>query len=164
MTNLAKNRDCLRLLLFALGIHVSMACPAAEPTREFEIKDDRAYLGGKQVDLWGLRCGNALFSESVTERHIRNLDNMTAHGINLIGVYIQGSNAGWPNADGNLNGFTRDGKLKPVVAKRLESLIRAADERGMVVMVGLFTPAQRPRLLRRRRCAKCNRECRQIFT
>jgi len=92
------------------------------------------------VDLWGLRCGNALFSEAVTERHIRNFDNMAAHGINLIGVYIQGSNAGWPNPDANLNGFTRDGKLRPEVAARLERLLREADRRGMVVMVGLFTP------------------------
>ena len=53
-------------------------------TREFEIKNDRAYLGGHEVDLWGLRCGNALHSEAITERHIRNLDNMAAHGINLI--------------------------------------------------------------------------------
>jgi hypothetical protein len=108
-------------------------------TREFEIKSDRAYLGGHEVDLWGLRCGNALHSEAITERHIRNLDNMAAHGINLIGVYIQGSNAGWPDADAAVNGFTRDGKLKPLVAQRLETLIREADRRGMVVMVGLFT-------------------------
>ncbi len=111
--------------------------PAA--TKEFEIRQDRAYLGGQQVDLWGLRCGNALHSEAIAERHIRNLDNMAAHGINLIGVYIQGSNAGWPDADAALNGFARDGKLKPAVAKRLETLIREADQRGMVVMVGLMT-------------------------
>jgi hypothetical protein len=111
--------------------------PAA--TREFEIRNDRACLGGHEVDLWGLRCGNALHSEAITERHIRNLDNMAAHGINLIGAYIQGSNGGWPDPDAALNGFTRDGKLKPVVAKRLEMLIRAADQRGMVVMVGLLT-------------------------
>jgi hypothetical protein len=41
-------------------------------TREFEIKGDRAYLGGEPVELWGLRCGNALHSEAITERHIRN--------------------------------------------------------------------------------------------
>ena len=62
--------------------------PAA--THEFEIRNDRAYLGGHEVDLRGLRCGNALYSEAVTERHIGNLDNMVAHGINLLGVYIQG--------------------------------------------------------------------------
>lgn len=131
------------LLLFAVGF-ASGRGPAAgqepEATREFEIRNDRAYVGGHPVKLWGLRCGNALHSTAITERHLRNLDNMAAHGINLIGVYIQGSNAGWPDADAALNGFTRAGKLKPEVARRLEELIRAADQRGMVVMVGLFTP------------------------
>jgi hypothetical protein len=111
-----------------------------QPTREFAIRGDRAYLGGNEVDLWGLRCGNALYSPAVTERHVRNLDNMTAHGINAIGVYIQGANAGWPNPEAGLDGYTRDGGLKPDVARRLEWLIREADRRGMVVMVGLLSP------------------------
>lgn len=113
---------------------------APSPTRQFEIKADRAYLGGQPVKLWGLRFGNALHSEVITERHIRNLDNMAAHGINLLGVYLQGSNAGWPNADAAANGFTRTGILRPETAARLENLVREADRRGMVVMVGLFSP------------------------
>lgn len=114
--------------------------PPAEPTREFAIEGDRAILAGKEVDLWGLRCGNALLSDTVTERHINNLDNMVAHGINFLGLYVQGSNGGWPNLDAGLNGYHRDGKLKPDVARRLEWLVREADKRGMVVMVGLFSP------------------------
>ena len=127
------------VVLTVLGFGPTSAADEPAATRAFEIRNDRAYLGGQQVDLWGLRCGNALHSEAITERHIRNLDNMAAHGINLIGVYIQGSNAGWPDADAALNGFARDGKLKPAVAKRMEAMVRAADQRGMVVMVGLFT-------------------------
>lgn len=118
------------------------ACALAdEPqgTREFEVRNDRAYLGGKEVDLWGLRCGNALHSWTVTERHVRALDNMVAHGINLIGVYIQGSNGGYPDPNAGLNGFGRDGALNAAVARRLEWLVREADKRGMVVMVGLFS-------------------------
>lgn len=110
------------------------------PTREFEIRHDRPYLGGQPIDLWGLRCGNALYSEVVTERHIRNFDNMVEHGINCIGVYIQGTNAGYPDPDAGLDGFRRDGRLKPEVARRLEWLIREADKRGMVVMVGILGP------------------------
>lgn len=136
---------CLRCvaitLLFLMALAgQTVAADAPAPTREFEIRKDRAYLGGQPVDLWGLRCGNALHSEGITERHVRNLDNMAAHGINLIGVYIQGSNAGWPDPDAGTNGFTRDGKLRPEIAARLESLVREADRRGMVVMVGLFSP------------------------
>lgn len=110
------------------------------PTREFEIIDDRAHLGGEPVELWGLRCGNALHSATVTERHVRALDNMVAHGINLIGVYIQGSNGGYPDFDAGVNGFDRLGNLKGSAKKRLEWLVREADARGMVVMVGLFSP------------------------
>jgi hypothetical protein len=135
-------------LALLVGVLAQIVAPgltahaAEEPvaTREFEIKNDRPYLGGQPIDLWGLRCGNAQFSEAVTERHIRNFDNMNAHGINMIGVYIQGANGGWPNSEAGLNGFTRDGKIKLAVAARMERLIREADKRGMVVMVGLISP------------------------
>lgn len=109
-------------------------------TREFSIKDDRPYLGGKPIQIWGLRCGNALFSQGVTERHVRNLDNMVGHGINCIGVYIQGSNGGAPDPESGRNGYTPVGQLRPEFARRLEWLVREADARGMVVMVGLFSP------------------------
>ena len=62
-------------------------------------------------------------------RHITNLDNMASHGINLVGFYIQGANAGWPNPEAGLNGFTRDGRIKPEVARRLERLVREPDRR-----------------------------------
>ncbi len=109
-------------------------------TKEFEIRDDRPYLGGRPVKLWGLRAGNALMSPAVTERHVNALDTMVAHGINLIGVYIQGSNGGWPDAEAGKNGYTPEGHLKEDFARRLEWLVREADRRGMVVMVGLFSP------------------------
>src|SRR5262245_37700799 len=98
----------IRLVLPAL-LFVCHPVFAADPvpTKEFEIRNGRPYLAGKPLKLWGLRTGNALYSPAVTERHIRNFDNMTSHGINCLGVYIQGSNTGWPNADNSLNGFTR---------------------------------------------------------
>ena len=109
-------------------------------TKEFEIRNDRSFLGGHEVDLWGLRCGNAFYSDAVTERFVRNFDNMNAHGINVIGAYIQGVNAGHPNGDAGLNGLTRHGELKPEIQRRIEFLVREADERGMVVMIGVLTP------------------------
>jgi hypothetical protein len=113
---------------------------AVAETKEFEIRGERPFLGGQEVDLWGLRCGNAFLSDAVTERFVRNFDNMNAHGINLVGAYIQGVNAGHPSGDAGLNGFTRHGKLLPEVARRIEFLVREADKRGMVVMIGVLTP------------------------
>ncbi|MFO0950277.1 MAG: hypothetical protein U0835_03825 [Isosphaeraceae bacterium] len=125
--------------LFAPAVN-GQGVTAHPPTREFEIRNDRPYLGGRPVRLWGLRCGNALHSRAVTERHVNALDTMVAHGINCIGVYIQGTNGGFPNPDAGLDGFKRDGRLKPEVAERFEWLIREADKRGMVVMAGVFSP------------------------
>jgi hypothetical protein len=128
------------LILAAHSITAGSSDESATATQEFEIRGDRPFLGDKPVVLWGVRWGNALHSRSVTERHVNCLNTIVAHGINLIGVYIQGSNGGFPNPDAGFDGFRRDGKLKPEAAERLEWLIREADKRGMVVMVGIFSP------------------------
>jgi hypothetical protein len=60
--------------------------------------------------------------------------------VNCVGFYIQGSNGGWPDVDAGRNGFTAEGALKPESARRLEWLVRESDKRGMVVMIGLFSP------------------------
>lgn len=112
----------------------------AVPTREFEVREGRAFLEGKPVRLWGLRCGHALMDQAMTERCINNLDNMAAHGINLVEVYLQGANGGYPNLQAGKNAFGDTGDLKPEFAGRLESLVRAADQRGMVVLVGGLSP------------------------
>jgi hypothetical protein len=127
-------------LLLAAAAVAHAQPPTQEPTREFEIRNGRAWLGGHEIKIWGIRSGNGLMSPAVTERFIRNLDNMKAHGLNAILVYIMGSNTGWPEEWGARNGFERDGRLKPAFAQRLEWLVREADARAMVVGVGVFTP------------------------
>lgn len=64
---------------------------------------------------------------------------MAAHGINAVLVYLDGGNTGWPNSWIQHRGLGPDGALDAVAAERLEWLIREADQRGMVVGVGLFT-------------------------
>jgi hypothetical protein len=134
-----------RSLLLACSLSFLLAGaarPADEPaaTREFEIRDGRPYLGGRPVKLWGLRCNNALLSPAVTERLINNMDNMAAHGINLISVCLQGTNGGFPSVDAGPNAYTSDGRIIPAFGRRLEWIVREADRRGMVVCVGLMMP------------------------
>jgi tripartite-type tricarboxylate transporter receptor subunit TctC len=112
----------------------------AVATKVFAVRGDRAYLDGKPIKLWGIRAATAMMSPAVTERYVRNLDNMAAHGLNSLLVYVQGGNTGWPVEWGARDGFTAEGALKPELAARLEWLIREADKRGMVVGVGIFTP------------------------
>jgi len=137
-----------RLTTLALGAALALAAtgPRAageeppRPTREFSVRDGLPHLDGHPVKLWGLRCNNALMSPAVTERLVNNLDNMAAHGINLIGVSLQGTNGGFPDVDAGPNAYTSYGKLIPGFAKRLEQVVREADRRGMVVCIGLFMP------------------------
>jgi hypothetical protein len=128
------------LALLTCGLLSVGADNTPAPTRRFEVRDDRPFLGGERIDIWGLRCGNALMSDAVTERHVHCLDNFVAHGVNCVGVYLQGSNGGWPDPGAGKNGFTPDGELKPDFGRRLERLVREADKRGMVVMVGVLSP------------------------
>lgn len=115
------------------------------PTKKFAVHGDLAYLGGQEIKIWGVRAANALMSTAVTERIVRNLDNMADHGLNGVLVYIEGSNTGWPLEWGARSGFETGGVLKKTVAERLEWLIREADKRGIVVGVGVFTPRMLPK-------------------
>jgi hypothetical protein len=110
------------------------------PTKEFEVKGDSAYLGGQPVRLWGLRCVHALHDRALTERLVRNLDNFTEHGINLVSVYLQAAHGGHPDIQAGANPFGELGILDPAFAWRLEWLAREADRRGMVLLIGVITP------------------------
>jgi hypothetical protein len=129
--------SCLGLGLLALA---ATGTGLAADTKPFEVRGERAYLGGNEIKLWGIRGGNVLMSPAVTERFVRNLDNMAAHGINGLIVVVSGTNTGWPDEWQARNGFEPDGRLKPAFAQRLEWLIREADQRGMVIGVTVLSP------------------------
>ena len=135
---------CFNLfLLMCRAIHgadLSDSSGVPVPTREFEVRGNSAYLGGEPVRLWGLRCVHALRDRVLTERLIRNLDNFTEHGINLVSVYMQGAHGGYPDIQAGGNPFSEFGDLDPVFASRLEWLAREADRRGMMLHLGIITP------------------------
>ena len=138
------------ILIFVLGsLLISSETEAVDldvlpnpptPTKEFEVKGNSAYLGRKPIRLWGLRCVHALRDRALTERLVRNLDNFTEHGINLISVYLQAAHGGFPDIQAGANPFGETGELDPAFAWRLEWLARAADRRGMVLLIGVLTP------------------------
>lgn len=109
-------------------------------TKEFEVRGNSAYLGGQPVKLWGLRCVHALRDRALTERLVRNLDNFNAHGLNLVSVYLQAAHGGYPDIQAGANPFSEEGILDRAFAWRLEWLAREADQRGMVLHLGVITP------------------------
>ncbi len=123
---------------FAIGFLVCVNSAVAQ-TKEFEIRDGKPFLGGQQIEIWGLRSGSAMTSEAIMERLIGRLDDFLAHGINAFLVNVQGGNGGWPDGGAALNGFMPDGSLKEEVKQRMKRLILEADRRGMVVCVEIFS-------------------------
>jgi hypothetical protein len=119
--------------------------------------------------LMNLRLAQALFHDEWLREHpfdpdqntnnvIEALDFYKRHGIWAINVSLQGGNPGYsPQANGinRQNGakygkeegllvsaFRPDGTLKPEWLARLERLVRAADQRGMVVCLMYFYQGQ----------------------
>lgn len=109
-------------------------------TKELEIIENAAHLGGKPIQLWGLRCVHALRERELAERLVAQLDNFTAHGLNLISIYMQPAHGGHPDIQAGVNPFSEAGELDPVFARRLEWVAREADARGMVILLGVITP------------------------
>lgn len=129
----------------------------------------KGYRREARGKLMNLRLAQALFHdewlseksfdpERNTTQAIEALDFYKRHGVLAISVSLQGGNPGYSAA---ANGITRqngarygkeggllvsafrpDGSLQPEWTSRLERLLRAADERGMVVCLMYFYQGQ----------------------
>ncbi len=127
------------------------------------------YRAEAQGKLMNVRLAQALFQDEYlkeapfdpernTDAVIEALDFYKRHGVLMINVSLQGAQAGYDVTvngidrgnsfrDGPLRGslvsaFRADGSLKPEWMARLDRLLKAADERGMVVNVMYFYQGQ----------------------
>lgn len=96
----------------------------------FSVQGTKTYLNNQEILVAGLRCSNALYSEGSTSDLINHLDELKSYGVNSVSVFVMGSRYG------NFKGYLEDGSLNPVYSKRLAKIIKAADKRGMIVLVG----------------------------
>ncbi|MHC4743576.1 MAG: DUF5060 domain-containing protein, partial [Planctomycetota bacterium] len=96
----------------------------------FTVSGTSSYLNGRQFLVSGLRCSNALMSDTAAEQLIRSLDRFASYGVNTVSVYFMGSRFG------DVKGYNADATLNPIYAERMARIIEAADDRGMVVLVG----------------------------
>lgn len=129
----------------------------------------RGYRGKARGKLMVLRLAQGIFHDewmtehefdpnANTDRLIAALDVYKAHGVLAFAVSLQGGNPGY---DPKVNGISRrngakhgnkegllvsaflpDGSLKPAWLERLARVIRAADERGMIVNLMYFYQGQ----------------------
>ncbi len=96
----------------------------------FTVRNGKTYLNGKDILVKGLRCSNALVSDQTADELISNLDTFASFGVNTVSVFFMGSRFG------DVKGYNKDGSLSPIYAARMGRIIEAADERGMIVLVG----------------------------
>jgi hypothetical protein len=97
---------------------------------KFSISGNRLLLNGTEIKIIGLRTSNALISDASTKQLIDNLDVFKLYGINTVSVYFMGSRFG------DVKGYLPDSSLDPVYAARMSKIIEAADNKGMIVLVG----------------------------
>lgn len=96
----------------------------------FSIAGRQTLLDGAPLLVKGLRCSNALVSQTATESLIANLPTYAEFGVNTVSVFLMGSRFG------DVKGYRRDGSLTPIYAMRMGQIIEAADDLAMVVLVG----------------------------
>ncbi|MBI3697549.1 MAG: hypothetical protein HY238_22270 [Acidobacteria bacterium] len=129
----------------------------------------KGYRSEARGKLMNLRLAQALFQDEwLTERPfdaarntaqvIEALDFYKRHGVLMINVSLQGGNPGYekevngierqngakygPGQGLLVSAFRPDGSLKPEWLARLESLLKAADQRGMLVCLMYFYQGQ----------------------
>lgn len=96
----------------------------------FSVKGTKTYINNQEIQVAGLRCSNALYSKKYAADLIKYLDELKSYGVNTVSVYIMGSRYG------NFKGYLEDGSLNPIYSKQLAKIIKAADKKGMIVLVG----------------------------
>ena len=111
-----------------IGLCIGTTCLASQYV--FSIKDTELYLNGQEFKIIGLRCSNALVSDTTTQEFIDSLDTFKSYGVNTVSVFFMGSRFG------DVKGYRSDSSLDPMYAKRMARIIEATDRRGMVVLVG----------------------------
>ena len=99
--------------------------------------------------LLNVRMVNAVFEdrhkpdfdpEATTDRFIARIPDYAGSGVNAFTLGLQG---GMPGYEGALNSaFDPDGSLRPTYLGRVDRVIRACDQHGVAVILGLFYQRQ----------------------
>lgn len=126
-------RSLLALLVYVLLFAHSTVAADARASRGghvFSVSGRELLFDGAPIKIIGLRTSNALMSEATTQELIDHLGAFQSYGVNTVSVYVMGSRFG------DVKGFLPDASLNPLYTPRLARILDAADQRGMIVLVG----------------------------
>ncbi len=103
--------------------------------------------------LMNVRMVNATFEDRSkpdfdadrnTDRFIAHISDYAAHGVNAFTLCLQGGMPGYERAENSA--FLADGSLNASYLARVDRVIRACDQHGVVVILGLFYQRQSKKL------------------
>ncbi|MDZ7384760.1 MAG: PKD domain-containing protein [candidate division KSB1 bacterium] len=135
---------CMGIFLEALlGAWVPAVCAG----EVLSTQGTKFYLDGKRFDMWGVRTVNALWDEETTARFLEALPEYKRHGVNTVGINLQGGHPGFERDPStgkwySNSAFNSDGSLKPEYMGRLRRILERTKELDMVVNVGYFYQRQ----------------------
>jgi len=155
---LANSLCCWLILLLLLPAAVRSIAAGPLPRTRVAIANGRWLVNGHPTNpsspaeglLLNVRMVNAVFEDRAkhpafdpdanTARFIDRIPDYAAHGVNAFTICLQG---GMPGYEGAVNSaFEPDGSLRPEYLARVERVIRACDQHGMVVILGLYYQRQ----------------------
>jgi CubicO group peptidase (beta-lactamase class C family) len=152
--------EALRRSLICLLLLASLFSGVTEilPRTRVAIADGRWLVNGRLTNpgsgaeglLLNVRMVNAVFedpakhpefdAEANTARFIARIPDYARNGVNAFTICLQG---GMPGYEGARNSaFQPDGTLRPAYLARVERVIRACDQQGLVVILGLYYQRQ----------------------
>jgi hypothetical protein len=133
----SSRRTVRRLALLAAGLLLPFAVVLGSAGPLAHAGETRVTVRGAQIEvngeitkLIGLRCSNALISETTTGALIAALDSYRDYRVNTISVFLMGSRFG------DVKGYLPDASLNPIYRERLRRILKATDAHGMVTIVG----------------------------
>ena len=121
-------RMCRVLLFLFLSILLTGSLSAGKNT--FSVSGKKVLFNGNEFKVIGLRCSNALISDSETQELLDNLSVFKSYGVNTVSVFMMGSRFG------DVKGYKPDSSLNMTYANRLAKIIEKADDLDMVILVG----------------------------
>lgn len=111
-------------------IFLLIACGSLGAQNTFTVRGSRTFLNDKEIQVIGLRCSNSLMTDEITDDLINHLDVYKSYGVNTISVFLMGSRFG------DVRGYNEDASLNPAYTDRMAKIIKACDQREMIVLVG----------------------------
>lgn len=146
-----------RLLFLLFFAAIPLACAGEQPHTRISLRGGRWWVNDQITNpgsaaeglLMNVRMVNATFEDrgrpefdpaENTARFIERIPDYAAHGVNAFTLCLQG---GMPGYEGAVNSaFDMEGRLRDEYMKRMERVIRACDEHGVAVILGLFYQRQ----------------------